>query len=724
MNGPRAASALVGGAILVLGAACSRQPALPGVLHLVPDGVEELPLVVGNVSRMGFVSSAGSTHRVGFTVPQDVPRLWLACATCADTAGTAHTAVCRAVVRDGHGRSRTVFQRSVNGTGWAEVTVDLGPYAGKSVDLLLRSDPGGSTQDADVLWATPIVLDRTQDRPNVLLICIDSLRADHLGCYGYHRNTSPTIDSLASQGCLFTRAIAQSSWTLPSHASLLTSLYAKSHGVSSVFQALGATALTLAEDLRTGGYVTVAVISGGPLSADHGLDQGFDVYDTGCWEYSHTHDATNECTHARASAWLRHCRNSPFFLFTHYWDVHYDYLPPAPYDTLFDPAYGGDFDSRGVISERLRPTDLSTSDVNHLVALYDGEIAHTDRYVGMLLAELEAARLSDNTIVVLTSDHGDELFDHGTTGHGHTLYQELVRVPLIWVDPSRPPYRARVQDMVQLVDVPPAILERVDLAVPDVMQGESFLPLIAGRSGHSGGAFSEVTTQDGLRHELLAVLMGNAKIVLSPAGHTGDVLAFNLAADPSERSPQRPEAMASGEALRKAAVGFVSESDGARVEIRLAGGDASGRRDVIVRTRPAHLEGAREEDLESGDSLRQSIDSTSAVLHLTCFGGDPDGVSFQLTPAGAPFTVDVKVRNTPLEPEQIVLGAVQSPADALPFKTRANDPRLRGRPQVSERPGSEPKAYVWAVDRRQTSAVPIQLDEVSAHRLRALGYLW
>jgi arylsulfatase A-like enzyme len=717
--------ARLGVVVLLLLVACSRESPPSGVLHLVPEGVEEQSLIVGAVTRMGFSAALEDSVGIGLQVPEERSELRLACALDPAFAESGEVgAVGRAWLIDRAGRARRVWEQTLSSDRWASGLVDLTTYAGSTARLLLEAIPRGRAATGRAYWATPTVTLRVNARPNVLLICIDSLRADHLGCYGYARDTSPTIDSLASVGSVFDNAIAQSSWTLPSHASLFTSLYQKSHGVNSILQALGATARTLAEQLRTEGYVTVAVISGGPLSVDHGLNQGFDVYDTGCWEHSHTHDVTNECTHARATAWLRECGSGPFFLFAHYWDVHYDYLPPAPYDTLFDPTYRGDFDSRGVISERLRPTDLSRSDVNHLVALYDGEIAHTDRYVGMLLAELAAAHLSDNTIVALTSDHGDELFDHGTTGHGHTLYQELVRVPLIWVDPSRPTHGTRLQDMVQLVDVPPTILQRLGLHVPESMQGESMLPLMGGHHPDGRVVFSEVTTQDGLRRELVAGLLGKNKIVFSPAGHMGEVVAFDLASDPGEQRPQQPQSVSHGEELREALSSFALEGSGATVEVRIVGAGASERRDIVIRLRPGLVTETCGRDLESGDSLEVRTDPTSTVLALRCLGGDVDGVSFDLRSAHTAFVVGFSVGSTPLDTRRILLGAGESPADGAPFKARADDPRLRGCPQVSGSPGSEPKAYVWAVDRRQTSAVPVQLDETSARRLRALGYLW
>jgi hypothetical protein len=350
-----------------------------------------------------------------------------------------------------------VFRHVPPSGRWIEELVDLTAYAGHAVEVVLRCESGASTAGTAGFWASPILMSRGRPHPNVLVICMDSLRADHVHCYGYDRRTTPTLDSLASHGHMFRQAISQSSWTLPAHASLFSSLYMRTHGVTSPREALSSSASTIAESLRRAGYVTAAVLSGGPVTPEYGLAQGFDVYDTGCRSggLEGVIKPTNACTNQRVFKVLDQCGRCPLFLFVQYWDVHFDYAPPAPYDTLFDADYSGHLSVGRVRNNRFVPQKLSPRDLSHAVALYDGEIAHTDGYVGRLLARLRALHLSDNTLVVVTSDHGDEFLEHGAAGHCHSLFQELIHVPLLWVPPGGTVPSA-IDDRVELIDVAPS----------------------------------------------------------------------------------------------------------------------------------------------------------------------------------------------------------------------------------------------------------------------------
>jgi len=310
---------------------------------------------------------------------------------------------------------------------------------------------------------------------NIILISVDSLRADHLGTYGYSRPTSPNIDALASGASVFERASSQAPWTLPSHVSLLTSLYPRSHQTTALNRSVPAAATTLAGELKQFGYRTHAIVSGPFMRSSFGMDRGFDHYDEdlALGGHSVSHRAvTSGQIHQRMNRLLDHTP-APFFLFLHYWDVHYDYLPPAPYDEMFDPDYRGDLSSEAFIRNDEIWSGMPPRDLEHLIALYDGEIRYADAQLGRLLAWLKEREVFENTSILVTSDHGEEFSDHGSMeGHQWTLYDEVLRVPLVLRIPGRAE-GAVVEDLVDLLDLAPTLLESAGLASYPEFEGRS-----------------------------------------------------------------------------------------------------------------------------------------------------------------------------------------------------------------------------------------------------------
>lgn len=230
--------------------------------------------------------------------------------------------------------------------------------------------------------------------PNVLLISIDTLRADHLRCYGYPRDTSPAIDRLASQGVLFEWHISSSSWTLPAHAAIFTSLPDSVHGCYESDRRLSDELTTLAERFRAADYRTVGFFAGPYLHPAFGLGQGFDDYQD-CTSYHETlenqpaskwamdptvmrrshADVTNPTVFEAFHRWLAEHHERPFFMFVHFWDCHFDFIPPEPYRHRFDPDYAGDITGENFFFDPRVNAALPKRDIEHLEALYDGEIA-------------------------------------------------------------------------------------------------------------------------------------------------------------------------------------------------------------------------------------------------------------------------------------------------------------------------------------------------------------
>lgn len=417
----------------------------------------------------------------------------------------------------------------------------------------------------------PLAGCRERPRPShVLLVSIDSLRADHLGAYGYPKETSPHIDALAREGTLFERAVSSTSWTLPAHVALLSGVADSAHGVVDDEFALGSEPPTLAEELSAAGFATGAVVSGPYLHRGFGLDRGFDEY-LSCMgfldeefnpraeaprslramhEVSHG-DVTNPCVLEKATAWLRRHREGPAFLFVHFWDVHYDYLAPEAYVKGFDADYGGELDASGfetneAISPRMDPRDLE-----HLLALYDAEIAFTDEHVGRLLAVLAELGIAETTLVVLTSDHGEAFFEHGAKGHRKDLHAEVVRIPLVFRGPGVPRSR-RLPGPAHITDVAPTILELVrgePVRGDGPARGVSLVPAFAAPEALAGrwvASELEAGSLDQLAVESLAW-----KVMLDR--RTRSVRAYDLARDPEERTPlpAAPELLARLDAQRQ-----------------------------------------------------------------------------------------------------------------------------------------------------------------------------
>lgn len=382
------------------------------------------------------------------------------------------------------------------------------------------------------------------NRPNVLLIGVETLRADHVSCLGYSRNTTPTLDELAEEGVLFTRAIATSGWTVPSVMSVLTSLYPGIHKTTSSVNRVPEEIHTLAEILKENNYQTAAFISNPSMDKNLGFRDGFDLYDDfsvgmvidldifGNEEKVDWHlgrSMTSKAISNAATNWLKNNREQPFFMFAFFFDPHYDYTPPAPFDRVFDPNYMGFVDGRGITSIQTEP---ARRDLEHIKALYDGEILYTDGYISKLLDSFREYGILDETLVVVFGDHGDEFFEHGSMAHGHSLYNELIHVPLILRRPGIIPRDREVGALVSQVDIMPTILDYLGIEYSDFMQGGSLKSVI---EGHKESLHDIVFAELGAVKDkiLAAAISEKLKFILDL--RTGDKELFDLEADPNEQ---------------------------------------------------------------------------------------------------------------------------------------------------------------------------------------------
>jgi arylsulfatase A-like enzyme len=312
---------------------------------------------------------------------------------------------------------------------------------------------------------------------NIILISLDTLRADHLGCYGYHRDTSPCIDTFAKESVIFEKAVVQSPWTLPSHMSIMTSLYPSFHGVIGPDNRLADEHVTLAELLKGAGYKTAAFADGAFLRKVYGFCQGFDLYDG-------DEKIGIKRILPKVKKWLDENKSKPFFLFLHCYDIHFPYAPPAPYDKIFhDFSYTGHLtpDVETIKAARYKKITTNDDDVRHFVALYDGGIRYTDAHIGEFLAYLKEAGLYDQSLIIITSDHGEEFKEHGSFDHWQLYYRPNLHVPLIMRIPDYPKKEIRIKDLAQSIDIMPTILELAGRPAHPKAQGQSLVSLINGQ---------------------------------------------------------------------------------------------------------------------------------------------------------------------------------------------------------------------------------------------------
>jgi len=378
-------------------------------------------------------------------------------------------------------------------------------------------------------------------RWNVVLVTLDTTRADRLGCYGFEKETSPHMDALAAEGVLFETAIAQAAVTPVSHASILTGLNPYQHGVRVMYAADGyrlpSDVPTLTTILKENGYRTAAFLSAFPVSDYFGFQNGFDLFDTGLsdpadsifqkeadglyrWDLVRNQRRSDETTD-QVIRWLGEER-SPFFLWVHYWDPHDVFVtPPQEVAALFLAGTEGQTERK--------------------LALYDAEVFYMDSQFGRLIETLKERGLWKNTAVVVVADHGEGLDDHGWWNH-RILYQEQIRVPLLIRFPGAPE-GVRVTDLVRTIDIVPTLLDALGLKPPAPVEGRSLLPLMTGSPEPPRIAYADQLNLYDLNAAMLArrplddllycAMDGTWKLVYRPT-HPEQSELYHLAEDPRE----------------------------------------------------------------------------------------------------------------------------------------------------------------------------------------------
>ncbi|MDX1645410.1 MAG: sulfatase [Thermoanaerobaculia bacterium] len=420
---------------------------------------------------------------------------------------------------------------------WFDGRLDLAAWAERDVELVFAADYTRSRDrearnkrtrpSAAVHWATPFLASEVERDPqplSVLLVVVDSLRADRLGAYGAARPSTPNIDTLAARGALFENAFSQTNWTLPSMASIVSGLYPSHHGVTETKRRLAPAETHLPRLLARNGFLTAGFHAGGFVDPRYGFADGYD-------RYQRLDDLADLGPVVR---WLESHRHHPFFLFLHTYDVHAPYTTvPEEYWRLYaddsTEALGEFLDAKPAT---LPPEELTAERLAAFSDLYDGEIRYVDDRLGALFEVLDRLDLADGTLVVFTSDHGEEFGDHGFVEHRTgNLHQELTRVPLILAGPGVSPGR-RVTTPVELVDLLPTLAELLDLdgLESEALDGASFVPLLAAGEGRGDSARGERLAWSEF-DQLRSVRTRRWTLILDAAGA---VRLYDRESDPAE----------------------------------------------------------------------------------------------------------------------------------------------------------------------------------------------
>ncbi|MHC4741726.1 MAG: sulfatase [Planctomycetota bacterium] len=379
----------------------------------------------------------------------------------------------------------------------------------------------------------------------VIVIVIDALRADHVGCYGYERDTTPHIDSFAQESVVFENCYVQATWTKPSVASLLTSLYPTMHGTISHGSILPEEATTIAEVFKDKGYLTYGYVANPNLKTKFRFNQGFDFFDdllmrdkfyyvslrnlqkrfkflrrlTGK-SYSYSDRDNIALANSRIFPWLERYKGNNFFMYIHYMDPHDPYRPPSPYDREFSYS--------GVLG------------YSQKLSLYDGEILFTDEHLGLFFDKLKSTGIYDESLIVITSDHGEAFGDHGDWRHGYSIYNELAKVPLIIKYPNSEHGGKRVSVQVRSIDVFPSLLDATGIESKAVLEGSS-VSCFLGSSNAAQGRDVYIDNDYNGRYILEGIIRDNTwkyiytkKSLLRDVKKFGHEELYNLQDDPKE----------------------------------------------------------------------------------------------------------------------------------------------------------------------------------------------
>jgi arylsulfatase A-like enzyme len=594
---------------------------------------------------------------------------------------------------------------------WVAVDVDLAKYAGRGRELVLETHGYEQTGEAERAWWGTPALTVARKAPLAIVYLVDTLRADHTGVYGYSRNTTPELDAFARDAVVFETAVMHASWTKPSVASILTSRLPGQHGAVQLRDALDPKNVTIAQRLDERGWATGAAIANSVIyGAESEFDRGFDVFAGLHGEEDRRSKLVGaDVVVDSALAFLRSRQGLPTFLYVHTMDPHVPYEPPPPFDRMFEPHPTDGHPARDPRTDYKEPLDRE-----RMIAQYDGDVAFGDREFGRFVRELKAAGLYDDALLVFLADHGEEFLDHGRWLHGRSLFDELIRVPLVVKFPGNRGAGTRVGLQVQGVDVVPTVLEAMGVPLPKELMG---LPLQRELGGGASPrpALAEISHRGFVAHGLRT----DGDKYIRRFSPDDDALYFDLRQDPKETknvadlNPQRVR-------LLQAQAEAGMSSNPFRYVVQVAG---PGRFALKLETR-GWLEGVEATGL--GPQDRQTLGGNGRWLDLALLPrpGAPREIGFTVRPVGAPVTLSGSRDGRLLRPSDVAVGEGSFRPAALPFRL----------PDIESETDSDRGINLFAAPRAQAGGVRIwlalppgrsvqELDPETRERLKALGYV-
>ncbi len=724
---------LVLGAILAAATvSCSSPPPATDLLQQLDERLVSADVAGGDLDWVR--SRAGKPFRLNDAVLRTLPagppstlrfrvdippraRLWLSCAIAPQY--DADPGVEFVVSVDSGQGPRIVWRRLLDPISkkedrlWVPASIDLSAHAGRDVELVFEThgfgDDGDDRQRA--LWGAPALISTEQEAPLVVLYLVDTLRADHTTPYGYARQTTPELEAFARDAVVFETPIVSASWTKPSVASIFTSLLPGRHRAVQLRDSLQPGLVTLAELLSANGYATGAAIANSVIySEGTHFDQGFDFY-VGLHGKG---DRPSKLVNAAkvvdtAIEWIDARRGLPTFLYAHTMDPHVPYVPPPPFDRMFEPhpieGHPG-VDPRTDYKEPL--------DRERLIAQYDGAVAYGDQEFGRLMRELKARGLYERALIIFLADHGEEFQDHGQWLHGRSVFDELIRVPLIIKWPGERDAGRRVAQQVQSVDILPTILrcQGLDVPPPPVINGRPLQEVLEGNIP-TRPAVSEISHRGIVAHGMRT---DTDKYVRSFSPKEYEAY-FDLVHDPHEQQNRIEQAGQRVPGLR-AALEAAMVPDPFRHVLRFAG---RGRYEVMLRT-GGWIEGIEAKGLGRDERYERQGNGRKLRLLIEPRPGAPREVAFSIRPMGAPVTLEGRRDGRPLRPRDIVIAEEAAHPDAIPYTLPEIESESERVKDIFAPPApGTPGIQVWL--QMSPGRGLMQFDDATRERLKALGYL-
>jgi arylsulfatase A-like enzyme len=599
---------------------------------------------------------------------------------------------------------------------WVDVDVDLSKHAGRGTELVLETrgfEEEGEPRRA--FWATPALTVRDDRAPLAIVYLVDTLRADHTTPYGYTRDTTPELARFAKDAVVFDKAISQASWTKPAVASILTSLLPGRHRAVQLRDALDSGIVRLPEMLQTRDYATGAAIANSVIySRGTNFEKGFDFY-------AGLHGAGDRPSKVveagpvvdTALKWLDTRRGFPRFLYVHTMDPHVPYTPPAPFDRKYEPH-----PAPGQTAEDPRNDYHEPLDRDRMIAQYDGEIAYGDQEFGRFIRELKARGLYDRALIVFIGDHGEEFQDHGQWTHGKSVFDELIRVPLVVKFPQGRDGGRRITQQVQSVDVLPTVLESLGLPVPaaPVIVGHPLQAVVKGGAPEPP-AVSEISHRGYVAHGMRT----NKDKYVQRFSPDEDELYFDLVRDPRETVNRAQDATERVRFMR-AGVEAAMVPNPFRNNLRVVG---SGVYELKLRT-GGWIEGVEGSGLGEGERYEAEGNGRKLYLTVKPKPGRPREIAFSVRPMGAPVWLEGTHDGQPLKPLEVLLAREAVHPPQLPcrlpeLEVPGDSEGERNEDVFNAPPEERPGVHLWLT--LASGRGVMDFDKETRERLKALGYL-